>query len=103
MTSVLVNTVLKAGLIYNLSRIVAKFPSVVQVKLYGSRAKGSFKPSSDVDLVFIGDISHQELMDIDSLIDDLLTPYSFDLFIMSEITNADLISHIERVGILLYP
>jgi len=103
MTSVLVNTGLKADLIYNLRRIFAKFPSVVQVKLYGSRAKGSFKPGSDVDLVFIGDISHQELMDIDSLIDDLLTPYSFDLSIMTEITNADLISHIERVGILLYP
>jgi len=103
MTDVLVNTGLKAELIYNLRRVFAKFPSVVQVKLYGSRAKGSFKPGSDVDLVFIGDISHQELMDIDSLIDDLLTPYSFDLSIMSEITNADLIGHIERVGVLLYP
>jgi len=103
MTDFPVNTGLKADLIYNLRCIFAKFPSVVQVKLYGSRAKGSFKSGSDVDLVFIGDISHQELMTIDSLIDDLLTPYSYDLSIMSEITNADLIGHIERVGILLYP
>jgi len=103
MTGDFLNTGLTVEHINSLRAILVKFSSVEQVKLYGSRAKGSFKKGSDVDLVFLGDISHQELMTIDSLIDDLLTPYSYDLSIMSDITNTDLISHIERVGLVVYP
>lgn len=97
------NTGLKTVLIENLRNIFTEFPSIKKVKLYGSRAKGGFRTGSDIDLAFVGDLSHQELMTIDLMIDDLLTPYSYDLSIMSEINNDELLEHIKRVGLVIYP
>ena len=34
--------------------VLAGFPQVEKALLYGSRAKGSFKPGSDIDLTLIG-------------------------------------------------
>jgi predicted nucleotidyltransferase len=32
--------------------VLATFPEVEKVVVYGSRAKGNFKPGSDIDLTF---------------------------------------------------
>ncbi len=96
-------TGLSVGLLDKLSGIFSNYPSVKQVKLYGSRAKGNFRHSSDIDLTFIGRITHDELMGIDALIDDLLTPYTYDLSILADIDNHELLEHIERVGLVIYP
>ncbi|MEY8200791.1 MAG: nucleotidyltransferase domain-containing protein [Colwellia sp.] len=95
-------TGLPSELIENLRTIFSGFSSIKQVKLYGSRAKGTFRHGSDIDLTFVGSINHDQLMDIDVLIDDLFTPYSFDLSILFEIDNAELLQHIERVGLVIY-
>ena len=96
-------TGLSVGLLDSLNSIFSNYPSVKQVKLYGSRAKGNFRHGSDIDLTFIGHITHDELMDIDELIDDLLTPYTYDLSILTDIDNHELLKHIERVGLVIYP
>lgn len=97
------NTGLKKVLIESLKDIFAEFKSIKQVILYGSRAKGLFRPGSDVDLAFVGDLSHQDLMTIDLMIDELLTPYTYDLSLVSDINNDELLAHIERVGLVIYP
>jgi len=83
--------------------VFSRFNEVEEVLLYGSRAKGNFKPGSDVDLTLKGEKLKLKLLNKISLdIDDLLLPYSFDISIFHQITNPDLIEHIERVGIVFY-
>lgn len=41
-------------------RVLEKYPEVRQALIFGSRAKGNYKPGSDVDIALKGDrITHQ--------------------------------------------
>lgn len=76
---------------------------VEEAILYGSRAKGSQKPGSDIDLALKGKrLNLQALNEISFKLDDLLLPYIFDLSIYDRIDNEELIGHIERVGKVFY-
>lgn len=71
-----------------------------KVIIYGSRAKGSFKNGSDIDLTLIGqNLSTTDLFKIENDLDDLLLPYKIDLSVFHHIDNVDLVDHINRVGI----
>ena len=77
--------------------------AVAEVVLYGSRAKGTQRPGSDIDLTLKGSaLATAWLMDLASKIDDLLLPYEVDLSIFEHIENADLIDHINRVGKVIF-
>src|SRR5437588_6571827 len=81
------------------NRIIAvlqKFPEVDEVIIYGSRAKGNYKPGSDIDLTVKGNLDQRLLNKIDIELDDLLLPYTFDLSVYSHIKNENLLDHIER-------
>lgn len=81
-----------------------KIPEIESAVLYGSRAKGTFKPASDIDITLSGPlltVSH--LNKLSWALDDLLLPYTFDLSILSHIKQPDVLEHIERVGVRLYP
>jgi predicted nucleotidyltransferase len=83
--------------------VLAGFPEVEKAVLYGSRAKGTFKPGSDIDLTLCGpELSFSLLARIDTALDDLLLPYEMDLSLMSSITHPALLDHIRRVGVVLY-
>lgn len=86
-----------------IKNILAQHEEVEQAILYGSRAKGNFKPASDIDLVLKGEKLNITIQSkIANELDDLLLPYIFDLSVFHQISNVDLLEHIERVGILLY-
>ena len=73
--------------------------NVTEVLLYGSRAKGSHRPGSDIDLTVKGHgLTHAWLLRASRAIDDLLLPWQVDLSLYDDIANADLIEHIRRVG-----
>jgi len=79
------------------------FEEVATVILYGSRAKGNFKPGSDIDMALKGKKIDLHLLNKISLeLDDLLLPYIFDISIYHQISNPDLIAHISRVGKTFY-
>jgi predicted nucleotidyltransferase len=79
------------------------FPKISEAILYGSRAKGNYRPGSDIDLNLKGDeLSHQDLLDIELALDELLLPYKIDLSLHHQIDNPQLIDHIARVGKPLY-
>lgn len=79
------------------------FPQITKVNLYGSRAKGNYKTGSDIDLAIYGDeISYEVLVALETVIDDLLLPYTVDLTIYSKLDNPDLVDHIDRIGIKFY-
>ncbi len=72
--------------------------------LYGSRAKGTHKTGSDIDLTLFGeeDLTLDILYRIMEDLDNLLLPYTFDLSIFNHISDKDMISHIRRVGCTFY-
>ena len=84
-------------------RVFLKFPAVEKVLLYWSRAKGTYKPASDIDLSLIGDEVNLTIQqEIESELVDLLLPYKFDISIYKKITNPDFKHHIDRVGKILF-
>ena len=94
---------LKDGDIEAISSVFAKHREIEKVILYGSRAMGSYRNGSDIDLVLIGnDLSFEELLRIKGELDDLLLPYKIDLLLYSKINNEDLLEHIKRVGLTFY-
>jgi predicted nucleotidyltransferase len=83
--------------------VLAHHPEVEKVVLYGSRAKGNFKPGSDVDLTVSGTgVTSKILSQIQDELEDGLLPYTFDISILAQITQADLLDHIRRVGVVFY-
>lgn len=83
--------------------IFEKYQQIDKVILYGSRAKGSYRPGSDIDLTVVSSqLSLSELFQIENEIDDLLLPYKIDLSIFQQIDNPGLIDHIHRVGLPFY-
>ncbi len=98
---------MKFGLDQNtVDKINSFFGQIIQIQkviIYGSRAKGNFKPGSDIDLTFINSkLDLTSLNKIRSGLDDLNLPYTFDLSVFEEIQSAELIEHIDRVGQVFY-
>ena len=84
--------------------VLSRHPRIVRAILYGSRAKGTYRSGSDIDIVLDGHgIDFGELARITSELDDLSTPYGFDISILSAIDNPALLDHINRVGAQLFP
>ncbi len=87
-------------LIKKILDIFKKYQNIKKIILFGSRALGNFKHSSDIDICLVGDnINLTELSLIENEIDDLSLPWKFDLIIYSLIDNQKLKEHIERDGI----
>lgn len=83
--------------------VFVTFPEVERAVLYGSRAKGNYKPGSDIDLTLFGANLTQSLCaTIADALDDLLLPYSIDLSVFAELQHPELQAHIERVGVVFY-
>lgn len=90
---------LSEEVINRINTIFSNYPQIENVILYGSRAKGNYKNSSNIDLtIFSNSITIEDLYKIEIELDDLLLPYTMDLSIFSKISNPDLINHIQRVG-----
>lgn len=89
--------------IENMIRIFEKYPGIENVILYGSRAKGNYKPGSDIDLTLIGkDLTLADLNRISFQLEELNLPQVFDISLFHQIDNRDLIKHINRIGITLF-
>ncbi len=84
--------------------VFAHYPQVEEVVLYGSRAEGLYRNGSDIDLTLCGgaDLTLNVLCKIANDLDDLFLPYTIDLSIFHDISDPDLIGHIQRVGVTVY-
>ena len=79
--------------------IFSKYGPIEKVLIYGSRAKGNYRPASDIDLTIIGrNIDPNLQLKIEFDLDDLMLPYKFDISIYDKITNPEFIEHINKVG-----
>ncbi|GFO57542.1 hypothetical protein GMSM_45490 [Geomonas sp. Red276] len=95
---------LSPGVIEKVCSVFAGCAEIKRAILYGSRAKGNYKPGSDIDLtlVTVGELPKGFLQDVCLALDDLDLPYSFDISLLHRIENPNLIGHIQRVGVEFY-
>ena len=86
-----------------LTQVFKNHPEVQAVKLYGSRAKGTFHERSDIDLaVFGAGIDRFLIAELLLDLDDSDLPYAVDVQNYQELKNRALIEHIDRVGVVIY-
>lgn len=79
-------------------------PDIEQVWVYGSRAKGTNRPGSDVDLALIGpDVKRETVSHVHFVLEeDSPMPFFFDVLHWNALVNQNLKDEIERTGKLLY-
>lgn len=86
-------------------QVISCFPDITKVTLFGSRAKGTYKPGSDVDLAIETD-STKKRTAIELAIrlnEETPLPYMFDVIDHQQTREPDLLDHIARVGVVIYP
>lgn len=87
----------------DISRITAaikQFPEIDDVLIFGSRAKGTYKKASDVDLAIKGcAVTGETIKRLSFLLnEELPLPYFFDVVHYEALKNRQLIEHIDRIG-----
>jgi predicted nucleotidyltransferase len=86
-----------------LRQVFRRHPEIKLVKLFGSRAKGTPSPGSDIDLALWGDVDAVQAESIAAELDELPLPYQYDVKPFHLIRLIPLREHIERAGLTVYP
>ena len=83
---------------------IRKFPEIEKAIIFGSRAKGNYKPGSDIDIGIYGKkINFDILARLHSLLEDESPmPYLFDLVDVTNSNHKELNEHIERFGKVIF-
>ncbi len=77
--------------------------NISEAIIYGSRAKGTYKPFSDIDLTIKGkNLTERDIFRIREMFEDSSLPYLFDISNFMTLKNPSLIDHINRCGITIY-
>ena len=86
-----------------IKRVLAPWAEhIAQVDLFGSRATGSYRPNSDVDLVLHGDLPEKHIDRLWTLFHESNLPFSVDVKGYESITYLPLKMHVDRVRKLLF-
>jgi predicted nucleotidyltransferase len=83
---------------------ISEFSEIEKAVIFGSRAKGNYKPGSDIDIAIMGEkINFDVLSKLHSILEDEgPLPYLFDIVDYTHLEHEDLKSHIDRVGKVIY-
>jgi predicted nucleotidyltransferase len=83
--------------------VLRKSERIEKAVLFGSRAKGNYKPGSDIDIAVYGkNISFDDFLTLKLRLDELELLNKIDLVKFESIENPEFIDHINRVGICIY-
>jgi predicted nucleotidyltransferase len=72
---------------------------IQKVILFGSRATGKSRPSSDIDLAIEGDLTGKDLANIKISFEESSLPVEVDVVLYNKIQSELLKKHIRRVGV----
>jgi uncharacterized protein len=80
------------------------YPQIEEVVVFGSRAKGNYKPGSDIDLAIKGkECTRLLAMELDvKLNEELPVPYHVDVMDYASLEHQELKEHIDRAGVVFY-
>ena len=76
-------------------------PEIEKVVIFGSRAKGNYKNSSDIDFAIWTD-NHKTFFRYAGELDELPTPYKFDVIDFKELSHENMVESIIKYGKLFY-
>jgi predicted nucleotidyltransferase len=94
---------LKPHIVKAIQEVLSTNTQIEKAIIYGSRAKGNYKPGSDIDLIILAPaLRLSDLLRLETKLDDLLLPYKIDISLYHQIENKDLLDHIEKVGMVFY-
>ncbi|MDR1932455.1 MAG: nucleotidyltransferase domain-containing protein [Spirochaetales bacterium] len=87
-----------------LTSIFEKYPGIQKVILYGSRALGSYRPGSDIDITLCTGpaFTLSDLLRLMGDFDESDMPYLVDVSLYQNLTNPELKAHIDSAGKILY-
>ena len=83
---------------YKVKEVINKF-SKYQFKLFGSRARGNYHASSDIDIAVFGEAIGQDEFLIKNEFDKIDTAYKIDVVVVKENTKKSLVESIMREGV----
>jgi predicted nucleotidyltransferase len=93
---------LGAGQLDLISETIAKFPKVTKAVVFGSRAKGTHRRYSDIDIAVFGAIDWLDAEKLVEELEELPLIYKFDVLDYSRLSNDALKGHIDRVGVPIF-
>ncbi|TPW18051.1 MAG: prolyl aminopeptidase [Halothiobacillaceae bacterium] len=94
---------LSTTILSDLQRVFSAYPEIDKVVIFGSRAKGTFKNGSDIDLaVFAPTLSDQRFTQLWDELDALPLVFKMDLLHWDRLSNQRLKEKISVEGALLY-
>lgn len=98
------NIGLRESDIQYIKEVLRTYPEIEYAWIFGSRAKGNYKPGSDIDLAIDGEnVNFTILATLHAELEgESPMPYMFDIVDFRHTTNKELKEHIERRGILIY-
>ena len=86
-----------------ITRIFKKFPGIQEAILFGSRAMGTFKKASDVDIALKGRMTLPIVARIKALLEEESPlPYTFDIVDYRTIETPAFKEHIDKHGKSIY-
>jgi uncharacterized protein len=81
---------------------LSRFPEIRAAYLYGSRARGDYKPQSDIDIAIDAPgMTRQRFAQLWSAIDALPIAYPLDCIWLQALPESPLKAQVERDGVLI--
>lgn len=89
---------------YIITKSFEKFPAIEKAVLFGSRAMGENKKTSDIDITVIGkNLLEKDIIKLSSILNEIEPiPYFIDILNYSDIKNKELLLHINKMGKEIY-
>ena len=87
-----------------LRRTFRRFPCVREVRLFGSRATGTARRASDIDLAISApDATAEQWLELTDVLEEAPIIYEFDVVRTERAHNPRLLEKIAREGVPIYP
>lgn len=95
---------LKNEIIDNIKKVFSKYPEIDKACIFGSRARGDYKETSDIDIVLYGNgLTHTLNTKIFYDLEDLYIVYKIDLINFNSLKDGDkLMENIINEGVEIY-
>ncbi|NWJ51042.1 MAG: restriction endonuclease subunit S [Bacteroidetes bacterium] len=94
---------LEEHIIDQITKIFEANAKVDKAFIFGSRAKGNYRPDSDVDIAIQGfDIVLDDILKLSIALDEIGLTQKIDLINYNRIKEKALVEHIDRVGVEIY-
>ena len=81
---------------------LTSYPEIEQVLVFGSRAKGNFRPGSDIDLAIKGPVTIDQVWEIQAAINQLELPWKTDVVALNNKLDEGFRKEIERFGLVVW-